>query len=42
MKGVFIDTDGWMACAGKADPVHAQCRAARDGVLEDRRGIDHH
>ena len=34
MKGVFVDTGGWMACADHADPAYAQCRAARDGVLE--------
>ena len=34
MKGVFVDTGGWMACADGADPAHAPCRAARDGALE--------
>ena len=34
MKGVFVDTAGWIACADGADPAHATCRASRDGVLE--------
>lgn len=34
MKGVFVDTGGWMACADHADPAHAPCRTARDGALE--------
>jgi predicted nucleic acid-binding protein len=34
MKGVFVDTGGWMACADSADSAHASCRAARDGALE--------
>jgi len=34
MKVVFVDTGGWMACADRADPAHASCRAARDEMLE--------
>ena len=34
MNAVFVDTGGWMACADQADPAHAACRAARDGMLE--------
>ena len=34
MKAVFVDTGGWMACADRADPAHASCRAARDRALE--------
>ncbi len=33
MNAVFVDTGGWMACADRADPAHASCRAARDGAL---------
>src|SRR5688572_20242924 len=39
MKGVFVDTAGWMACADGADPVHARAVAARDAVLEDGRTL---
>ena len=34
MNAVFIDTGGWMACADRADPAYASCRAARDSALE--------
>lgn len=34
MRGVFVDTAGWMACADGGDPAHARSRAARDGALE--------
>lgn len=34
MKGVFVDTAGWMACADGSDPAHARAGAARDEALE--------
>ena len=34
MKGVFVDTAGWMACADRADPAHERARRARDAALE--------
>ena len=34
MKGTFVDTAGWMACADRADPAHARSSAARDAALE--------
>jgi predicted nucleic acid-binding protein len=34
MKGLFVDTGGWMACADGADPTHVRCCAARDLALE--------
>ena len=34
MKGLFVDTGGWMACADAADPAHARAAAARDVALE--------
>lgn len=34
MKGLFVDTAGWMACADGADPAHRPACAARDAVLE--------
>lgn len=34
MKGVFVDTAGWMACADEGDPVHIPARHARDAALE--------
>jgi predicted nucleic acid-binding protein len=39
MNAVFMDTGGWMACADRADPAHASCRAARDGALESGRTL---
>lgn len=35
MRGLFVDTAGWMACADGADPAHAAAREARDGALRD-------
>lgn len=34
MKGLFVDTAGWVACADSADPAHVRCCAARDAALE--------
>lgn len=34
MNAVFVDTGGWMACADRADPLHASCSRARDATLE--------
>lgn len=34
MKGLFVDTAGWMACADAADPLHASACEARDAALE--------
>lgn len=34
MKGLFVDTAGWMACADAADPAHEGARQARDAALE--------
>jgi uncharacterized protein len=34
MKGLFVDTAGWMACADGADPDHARAATARDAALE--------
>jgi predicted nucleic acid-binding protein len=34
MTAVFVDTDGWMACADQADPAHTASAAARDTALE--------
>ncbi len=34
MKGVFVDTAGWMACADEADPGHRRACEARDSALE--------
>ena len=34
MKGVFVDTAGWMACADESDPVHEPACGARDTALE--------
>jgi predicted nucleic acid-binding protein len=30
MKGLFVDTAGWVACADAADPAHKPATAARD------------
>ena len=35
MKGLFVDTAGWMACADAADRAHRLACAARDRALED-------
>lgn len=35
MKGLFIDTAGWMACADESDPAHQRAREARDAALEE-------
>ncbi len=34
MKGLFVDTAGWVACADAADPAHRRSAAARDRWLE--------
>ncbi len=34
MKGLFVDTAGWMACADAGDSAHASACAARDSALE--------
>ena len=34
MKGLFVDTAGWMACADASDPSHAAAGEARDTALE--------
>ncbi len=34
MKGLFVDTSGWMACADEADPFHTQARKIRDSWLK--------
>ncbi len=33
MRGLFVDTAGWMACADGADPAHRRAREARDAAL---------
>ena len=33
MRGLFVDTAGWVACADAADPSHAGAVVARDTVL---------
>ena len=35
MKGLFVDTAGWMACVDAADPAHGPACAARDTALEE-------
>ena len=35
MKGLFVDTAGWMACADEADCTHKSSCAARDAALEE-------
>lgn len=37
MKGIFVDTAGWMACADSSDPAHRQASDARDAALEEGR-----
>ena len=34
MKGLFVDTAGWMCLADSSDPVHEASREVRDGWLE--------
>ena len=34
MRGLFVDTAGWVACADAADPAHTLSAAARDRWLE--------
>ena len=34
MKGLFVDTAGWMACADAADPAHRRACQSRDEALE--------
>ncbi len=34
MKGLFVDTAGWVACADAADPAHSRAAAARDHWLD--------
>jgi len=34
MKGLLVDTAGWMACADAADPAHELASVARDRWLE--------
>ena len=35
MKGLFVDTAGWVACTDSADPAHNQAAAARDTWLQE-------
>jgi predicted nucleic acid-binding protein len=35
MKGLFVDTAGWVACADAADKAHKQAAAARDRWLDE-------
>src|ERR1035437_9060608 len=35
MKGLFVDTAGWVACTDAADPAHNQAAAARDAWLQE-------
>lgn len=39
MRGLFVDTAGWVACADAADPVNRQAAAARDRWLEQGGGL---
>jgi predicted nucleic acid-binding protein len=34
VKGLFVDTAGWMACADASDPAHSRARAQRDAAME--------
>ena len=34
MKGLFVDTAGWVACTDTAEPAHKRATAARDRWLE--------
>jgi predicted nucleic acid-binding protein len=35
MKGLFVDTGGWYACADRTDRAYAAARSARDAWLAD-------
>ena len=35
MKGLFVDSAGWLACADIADPAHVKAAAARDTWLQE-------
>ena len=35
MKGLFVDTAGWVACADAADPAHNKAAGARDAWLQE-------
>ena len=35
MKGLFVDTAGWVACADAADPAHNKSAGARDAWLQE-------
>jgi len=34
VKGLFVDTAGWMACADEADPAHHRALQSRDTALK--------
>lgn len=34
MKGLFVDTAGWMACADASDPAHLRAWTERDAALK--------
>ena len=34
MKGLFVDTAGWMACADESEPAHHRALHSRDAALE--------
>jgi predicted nucleic acid-binding protein len=35
MKGLFVDTAGWVACVDAADPAHNKSARARDAWLQE-------
>ncbi|MCX6893159.1 MAG: PIN domain-containing protein [Verrucomicrobiota bacterium] len=35
MKGLFVDTAGWVACADGTDPAHERTTASRDHWLDE-------
>jgi predicted nucleic acid-binding protein len=35
VRGIFVDTAGWMACADGSDPAHKRAGQARDAALEE-------
>ena len=35
MKGLFVDTAGWVACVDAADPAHNKSMRARDAWLQE-------